>query len=75
MSNLTIRINENLKKKAAKEAGKLGISLTFVVINALNHFIESPKITIGEPEDVMVTPDLQKSMDTIGRLISKKQRK
>lgn len=68
MSHLTVRIDGNLKKRAAKEADKLGISLTFVVVNALHHFIDSLKVTIGEPEDVIVTPTIQRKMEKIGRL-------
>lgn len=69
MTNLTIRVDENLKNKAAKEAEKLGISLTFVVTNALRNFVESPKIIIGEAETLVVTPEIQGKMDIIGMVL------
>lgn len=69
MSNLTIRIDANLKKRAAKQAQKLGVPLTFIVTTALVNFIDSPKIVIGEPQDVMVTSDIQAKMDKIGKLL------
>lgn len=69
MSSLTIRIDENLKKKAAKQAQKLGVPLTFIVTAALVNFIESPKIVIGDPQEVIVTSDIQAKMDKIGKLL------
>jgi len=69
MSNLTIRIEEDLKKKAAAQAEKLGVPLTFIVKTALINFIESPKIVIGEPQDVIITSDIQEKMDKIGELL------
>lgn len=72
MSNLTIRIDEDLKKKATMQANKLGIPLTLVVKNALKNFVDSQKIIIGEPEIVIVTPGIQNKMDKIGELLSKK---
>ena len=71
MTTLTIRIEEDLKKKAAKAAAKLGVPLTFIVKTALTNFVDSPKIYIGEPEHVEVTPDIQKQLDEIGELLSK----
>lgn len=58
--------------KAFNQAEKLGVPLTFIVKNALKNFVESPKIIIGEPETIIVTPNLQKKMDKIGALLSKK---
>jgi len=72
MTTLTIRIEDELKLKAAKQADKLGVSLTLIVKNALRNFVEAPKIVIGEPETVIVTPDIQVKMDKIGELLSKK---
>ncbi len=72
MTTLTIRIEDKLKKKAAIEAAKLGIPLTLVIRNALKNFVEAPKVTIGEPETIVVTPDIQKKMNKIGELLSKK---
>lgn len=72
MTTLTIRIEDDLKSKAASQADKLGISLTMVVKNALKSFVESPKIVIGEPEIIVVTPEIQAKMDKIGELLSKK---
>lgn len=69
MSNLTIRIDESLKKKAAAQAEKLGVPLTFIVKSALINFVESPKIVVGEPQDVIVTNDIQDKMDKIGELL------
>ena len=71
MTTLTIRIEDSLKEKAFKEAQKLGIPLTLVVKNALIHFVESPRLVIGNPESIEVSQDLQKKMDVIGTLISK----
>ncbi len=71
MTTLTIRIDENLKKKAFIEAEKLGIPLTLVVTNTLMNFVKSPKIIIGEPEVMVVTPSIQKKMDKIGAILSK----
>ncbi len=72
MTTLTIRIEEELKKKAAQQAAKLGIPITYVVKSALINFVESPKIVIGEPEEIIVTPNLQEKMNKIGTLLSKK---
>lgn len=71
MTTLTIRIDENLKKRAFKEAEKLGIPITLVIKNILRNFIEAPKVVIGEPETIIVTPAIQKKMDKIGALVSK----
>lgn len=72
MTTLTIRIEEDLKTKAFNRAEKLGIPLTLVVKNALRNFVETSRVVIGEPEDIIVTPDIQKKMDKIGKLLSKK---
>lgn len=71
MVTLTIRIDEDLKKKAFQEAEKLGVPLTLIVTNTLVNFIKSPKVTIGEAEVMEVTPLLQKKMDKIGRILAK----
>ena len=71
MTTLTIRIEDDLKSKAIFQAGKLGVSLTLIVKNALKNFVESPRIVIGEPETIAVTPAIQKKMDKIGDLLSK----
>jgi len=71
MTTLTIRIEDELKSKAAKQANKLGIPLTLIVKNALVSFVESPKIIIGDTETIVVTPDIQAKMDKIGNLLSK----
>jgi len=71
MTTLTIRIEEDLKIKAFKQAEKLGVPLTLVVKNALKNFIESSRIVIGKPETIAVTPKIQKKMDQIGKLLSK----
>ena len=72
MTTLTIRIEDELKLKAAAQANKLGIPLTLIVKNALKNFVESPKVIIGEPETIVVTPEIQAKMDKIGELLSKK---
>jgi len=72
MTTLTIRIEDELKSKAFLQASKLGIPLTLVIKNALKSFIEAPRLVIGEPETIAVTPDIQKKMDKIGDLLSKK---
>ena len=72
MSTLTIRIESELKSKAAKQAAKLGVPLTLIIKNALKNFVESPKIIIGEAETIIVTPDIQGKMDKITALLSKK---
>ena len=71
MTTLTLRIEDELKSKAAKQANKLGIPLTLIVKNALVSFVESPKIIIGDTETIVVTPDIQAKMDKIGNLLSK----
>lgn len=71
MTTLTIRIEADLKSKAALQAEKLGIPLTLIVKNALKNFVESPRVVIGEPETIAVTPAIQKKMDKIGALLSK----
>jgi hypothetical protein len=72
MTNLTIRIEDDLKAKAFAQAEKLGVPLTLIVKNALKNFVEAPKVVIGEPETVVVTPNIQAKMDKIGDLLSKK---
>ncbi len=69
MSTLTIRIEEDIKRKAAQHAAKLGVPLTFIIKTALINFVESPKIVVGEPQDVLVTSDIQAKMDKIGELL------
>jgi len=69
MTTLTIRIEDDLKAKASKQAEKLGIPLTLIVKNALKNFVEAPKIVIGEPETIVITPGIQKKMDKIGALL------
>ena len=71
MTTLTIRIEDELKSKAAFQADKLGISLTLIVKNALISFVKSPKIIIGEAETIVVTPNIQAKMDKIGDLFLK----
>ena len=72
MTTLTIRIDDELKSKAALQADKFGVSLTLIVKNALRTFVDSPKIVIGGAEIVIVTPNIQVKMDRIGDLLSKK---
>lgn len=72
MTTLTIRIDEDLKSKAAAQANALGVPLTLIVKNALKNFVESQKVVIGEPETIVVTPEIQAKMDKIGELLSKK---
>ncbi len=72
MTTLTIRIDDELKSKAALQADKFGVSLTLIVKNALRTFVDSPKIVIGGAETVIVTPNIQVKMDRIGDLLSKK---
>ena len=72
MSNLTIRIDELLKKKATMQAKKLGIPLTLIIKNALRSFIKTPTIVIGDIEDLEVTPDIQEKMDKIATLLVEK---
>lgn len=71
MTTLTIRIEDELKSKAALQADKLGVPLTLIVKNALISFVESPKIVIGQAETLVVTLDVQAKMDKIGDLLSK----
>lgn len=71
MTTLTIRIENELKLKAMSQANKLGVPLTLIIKNALKNFIVSPKVIIGDVEDVEVTPDIQAKMDKIGDLLSK----
>lgn len=72
MTTLTIRIEENLKNAAFSQAQELGIPLTLVVKNALKNFVRTRMVVVGEPEGVAVTPSIQKKMDKIGELLSKK---
>jgi len=71
MTNLTIRIDEPLKKKAFQQAKRLGVPLTLVIKNALKNFIQDPTVVI-DIEDIKVTSDLQKKMDAISDLLDKK---
>ena len=74
MTTLTIRIKDQLKERAFEQAQKLGVPLTLVVTNALENFIKTPRLIIGEPEVLEVTPDIQKKMDKIGKLLNKKKK-
>lgn len=69
MSNLTIRIDEKLKKRASQQASKMGVPLTTIITLALVNFVESPKVIVGEPQDIIVTTDIQAKMDQIGELL------
>jgi hypothetical protein len=75
MTTLTIRIEEGLKARASSQADKLGVPLTLIVTNALKKFVESPRIVIGEPEMIGVTPVIQKKMDKVAKLLSEKSKK
>lgn len=75
MTTLTIRIDDRLKAKASKEASKLGISLSFIVKNALRNFLESPKIVIGDPEIIPLTPSMQKKVNKTASAVSKSIKK
>lgn len=70
MSTLTIRIDPSLKDKASKEAEKLGVSLSLIIKNGLQNFVDSPKVIIGEAQTVIVDAETQKKMDIIGELLS-----
>ena len=70
MSNLTIRIDDELKKKALKQAKILGIPLSLIIRNAIRDFIKCPGFIIGEPEKVEVDAGLQKKIDRISELLS-----
>lgn len=72
MTTLTIRIDEDLKTKAARQAERLGLPLTIIVKNALKQFIANPTVVIGNMEEIAVTPALQAKMDEIGELLAKK---
>lgn len=72
MTTLTIRIDENLKESASKVAEKLGVSLSFVIKNALKNFIETPKIVISESKSIEVTPEIQKKMDQVAKQLKNK---
>jgi predicted transcriptional regulator len=69
MPNLTIRIEDELKKDAFHQAQKLGISLTLVIKNALKNFVKSGAVIIGEPEDVEVDDELQQKMDRVASIL------
>ncbi len=71
MTTLTIRIQDDLKTKAAHQAEKLGVPLTLIVTNALKNFVESPRVVIGEPEILEVTPLIQGKMNKVAKLLSK----
>lgn len=71
MTTLTIRIDDQLKQRAFRQADKLGVPLTLIVKNALTNFIKSPQVIIGEPEIMKVTPAIQKKMDKLGKLATK----
>ncbi len=72
MTTLTIRIDEKLKVSASKVAEKLGVSLSFVIKNALKNFIETPKIVISESKSIEVTPEIQKKMDQVAKQLKNK---
>lgn len=67
MTNLTIRIDDLLKKQAMQQAKQLGVPLSLVIKNALKNFVCSPKVVIGNVETIEVEKDLQKKMDKISR--------
>ena len=71
MTTLTIRIKDDLKNKAFNQAEKLGVPLTLIVTTALENFVKSPRIVIGEPEIIEVTPAIQKKMDKIVQKFAK----
>jgi predicted transcriptional regulator len=72
MTTLTIRIDEDLKTKAARQAERLGLPLTIIVKNALKQFVANPTVIISNIEEIAVTPTLQKKMAEIGKLLAKK---
>jgi antitoxin component of RelBE/YafQ-DinJ toxin-antitoxin module len=74
MTTLTIRVDEKLKARAFKQAEKLGVPLTLVVKNALKNFIEYPQVIIVAPQDINVTPKIQKKMDLIAIELNKKRK-
>jgi predicted transcriptional regulator len=72
MTSLTIRVDEKLKAKAFKQAEKLGVPLTLVIKNALENFIEFPQVIIEPPQDIKVTPEIQKKIDSISIELNRK---
>ena len=72
MTTLTIRIDERLKRSAARRAERLGIPLTLVITNALREFSVRPEVHIGRAKSVSVTPAIQSQMDQISVLLGKK---
>ena len=70
-TNLTIRLDQDLKTNATKQAAKLGIPLTLIVTTALKNFVASPRIIIGDPEMIPVNPEIQRKIDKITKLLSK----
>lgn len=72
MTNLTIRIDDLLKKQAMQQAKQLGVPLSLVIKNALKNFVCNPKVVIGDVENVEVNESLQKKMDKIGSFLSTK---
>lgn len=75
MPTLTIRLDDQLKAKASKEASRLGISLSFIVKNALLNFLESPEVVIGDPEMIPLTSSMQKKVNKTASAVSKSIKK
>ncbi len=73
MSNLTIRIEEELKKEAFEKADKLGVSLTLVIKTALRNFSQNSTIHIGESEEVCLSSDIQDLADQTFDLLADKK--
>lgn len=76
MTSLTINIEEPLKATAQRKAQRDGVTLTFVVVQALKAYNEDKLnfgLQISEPEveTLEVTPSIQKKMDQIAVLLEK----
>lgn len=73
MTNLTIRIKDDLKKNALKQAERLGIPVTLVVKVALQDFVRNPRVIIGEPEVLEAPPEIQEKMNKIAKLLRERE--
>lgn len=76
MTSLTINLEEPVKATAQKKARKDGVTLTFVVVQALKAYNEDKlnfglKIVEPEVEILEVTPKVQKKMDEVATLLEK----
>ena len=63
------RINNQTWGPAKIQADKLGVSMTLIVKTALMVFARDPRVTIGEPEEIIMPKDIQAKAEKLNEVV------